>query len=248
MFSYRRIPTIWFWMHNADLTYYMSDIIQAGMQFLSPFVCICAMHIRPSVFTLARGHTRSNSLLSSREISFPDSSDHTSRLINTGPCIHKKHPDRCCVQFHTHSGVPACTAKFTQKEPVCEETSRQAASPRSTPSCKQAGGRFGHAQTGLVWACERCRKRNLRPGQWSNLCLKCVHVCVGALPSSWVATVSGAELSPGPLALDATTRNVYLVSGTRFWMVTCISPGPLVFSTRSLWAKPQLWDMRSEIC
>ncbi len=59
-----------------------------------------------------------------------------------------------------------------------------------------------------------------------------------------MATVIGAELSPGPLALDATTRKVYLVSGTRFWMVTCISPGPLVFSTRSLRAKQQQYEIK----
>lgn len=90
----------------------------------------------------------------------------SSRLINTSPCIHENRLDRCsptvppprCLQFHTHS------VESRQKEPVCEETSRQAAFPRSTPSCKQAGGRFGHTQTGLVWSCERCRKRNLSPG------------------------------------------------------------------------------------
>lgn len=59
-------------------------------------------------------------------------------------------------------------------------------------------------------------------------------VCACGLPSGWVATVRGAELSPRPFLLDATTLNVYLVSGTRLSMVTCSSPGAVVFSTRSL--------------
>lgn len=54
------------------------------------------------------------------------------------------------------------------------------------------------------------------------------------LPSAWVATLRGAELSPGPCLLWATTRKAYLVSGFRFWMVTCISPGRLVFTILSL--------------
>lgn len=63
----------------------------------------------------------------------------------------------------------------------------------------------------------------------------CVCLCVRAsLPSAWVATLSAAELSPWPLLLWATTLKRYLVSGMRFWMVTCISPGRLVFTTRSL--------------
>ncbi len=61
----------------------------------------------------------------------------------------------------------------------------------------------------------------------------CMCVCV-SLPSAWVATLSAAELSPCPLLLWATTLKRYLVSGMRFWMVTCISPGRLVFTTRSL--------------
>lgn len=56
----------------------------------------------------------------------------SSRLINMSPCIHENHPDRCCptvppprcLQFHTHS------VESRQKEPVCEETSRQAAFPQ----------------------------------------------------------------------------------------------------------------------
>lgn len=54
------------------------------------------------------------------------------------------------------------------------------------------------------------------------------------LPSGWVATFRGAELSPRPCLLYPTTRNEYLVSGLRFWMVTCISPGRLVFTVLSL--------------
>lgn len=54
------------------------------------------------------------------------------------------------------------------------------------------------------------------------------------LPSGWVATFRGTELSPRPCLLYATTRKEYLVSGLRFWMVTCISPGRLVFTVLSL--------------
>lgn len=60
------------------------------------------------------------------------------------------------------------------------------------------------------------------------------NVCDCGLPSGWVATVRGAELSPRPFLLDANTLNVYLVSGMRLSMVTCSSPGAVVFSTRSL--------------
>lgn len=59
-------------------------------------------------------------------------------------------------------------------------------------------------------------------------------MCVCVLPSAWVGTLSTAELSPGPLMLCATTRKRYLVSGMRFWMVTSMSPGRLVLTTRSL--------------
>lgn len=60
-------------------------------------------------------------------------------------------------------------------------------------------------------------------------------VCACAsVPSAWVATLAAAELSPWPWLLWATTLKRYLVSGIRFWMVTCISPGRLVFTTRSL--------------
>lgn len=129
-----------------------------------------------------------------------------------------------------------------QKEPVCEETT---ASPdQQRPVNKRPVGLDTHKQ-------DQCGHKREKPQTWpsiqrwrSNACLKCVYVCVSVLPSSWVATVIRAELSPGPLALDATTRKVYLVSGMRFWMVTCISPGPLVFSTRSLRAKQQQYEIK----
>lgn len=54
------------------------------------------------------------------------------------------------------------------------------------------------------------------------------------LPSGWVSTFRGAELSPGPFVLWATTLKLYLVPGMRFWMVTCISPGRLVLMVLSL--------------
>lgn len=62
----------------------------------------------------------------------------------------------------------------------------------------------------------------------------CVCVCAEYLPSACVATLNAAELSPWPLLLWPTTLKRYLVSGIRFWMVTCISPGRLVLTTRSL--------------
>lgn len=67
-----------------------------------------------------------------------------------------------------------------------------------------------------------------------NVCVCVWSKWARVLPSAWVATLSAAELSPWPLLLWATTLKRYLVSGMRFWMVTCISPGRLVFTTRSL--------------
>lgn len=63
---------------------------------------------------------------------------------------------------------------------------------------------------------------------------------VGDLPSGCVSTRSGAELSPEPCLFWAITLKMYTVAGIRFWMVTCISPGRLVFSTRSLWINRDL--------
>lgn len=95
--------------------------------------------------------------------------------------------------------------------------------------------------------CEQCEHASDKLARvWLCVYVSCLpstykHVCVcvwskwaRVLPSAWVATLSAAELSPWPLLLWATTLKRYLVSGMRFWMVTCISPGRLVFTTRSL--------------
>lgn len=61
------------------------------------------------------------------------------------------------------------------------------------------------------------------------------------LPSGCVSTRRGAELSPEPCLFWAITLKMYTVAGIKFWIVTCISPGWLVFSTRSLWIKKGFW-------
>lgn len=85
-----------------------------------------------------------------------------------------------------------------------------------------------------AWSHDARQKADKTP---NSLPLGAANTEVKDLPSGCVSTRRGAELSPEPCLFWAITLKMYTVAGIKFWIVTCISPGWLVFSTRSLWVK-----------